>query len=295
MGGSLAAFIAYDGVVNEFTYCSASVRFLRSFKTASLIAFDYLLLELREEDNNYDDLLLAVHQKSANRLLETCLMNGGLYIKVGQGCASINHILPKEYTRTLAALQDKCFPTTREDVQKVFLTDFGQMPEEIFKEFDYKPVAAASLAQVFKGKLQTGENVAIKVFLNIFYIFKTIHLSGVFLFKVQYSDLKKRFYSDLGTIIFLQDIIELFFKDYHFGWILRDVQKNLVQELNFIAEAENSEKCAIHLKRFQFVHVPKVYWDVTKTVRKKILIALATNVGENFKIFKVKDYKNPFF
>ncbi|BFF97592.1 uncharacterized aarF domain-containing protein kinase 5 [Drosophila madeirensis] len=234
--------IGYDGIVNEFTYCGASVRFVRSLKTAGLIAADYLLLS--ENDAEYEPKLKALHQKSAERLLETCLLNGGLYIKVGQGFAAINHILPIEYTSTLSRLQDKCLPTTKADVRKVFQKDFGQLPEEIYEDFNYEPVAAASLAQVFQAKLPSGEQVAVKV---------------------QYSDLQKRFISDLGTIMFLQDIVEFFFKDYNFGWIMRDVRKNLVQEMNFVQEGHNAERCAGDMKKFNFVHVPKVYWPYTKT------------------------------
>ncbi|KAH8239984.1 hypothetical protein KR032_010015, partial [Drosophila birchii] len=243
--GLLAAgggVIGYDGIVNEFTYCGAAVRFVRSLKTAGLIAFDYL--QLSENDAKYATKLKAVHQKSADRLLETCLLNGGLYIKVGQGFAAINHILPVEYTNTLSKLQDHCLPTPKADVQKVFRKDFGKLPEEIYQEFNYKAVAAASLAQVFKAKLSSGEEVAVKV---------------------QYHDLQKRFVSDLGTIIFLQDIVEFFFRDYNFGWILNDLRKNLVQEMNFLQEAKNAERCAKDMKKFNFVCVPKVYWAHTKT------------------------------
>ncbi|KNC26574.1 hypothetical protein FF38_10003 [Lucilia cuprina] len=239
---AFTGFIAYDGLINEFTYSGASIRFMRSVKTASLIAIDYLLLD--ESDPNYDVNIKEVHQRSANRLLETCLLNGGLYIKVGQGFAAINHILPKEYTSTLMKLQDKCLPTSKEDVLKVFKEDFGHEPEYFYSEFDYTPKAAASIAQVFKAKHKNGQDVAVKV---------------------QYGDLQKRFVSDLGTIILLHDVIEFFFKSYNFGWILRDVRKNLVQELNFINEGKNLERCANDLKQFKFVHIPKVYWPETRT------------------------------
>lgn len=95
--------------------------------------------------------------------METCLQNGGLYIKVGQGFAAINHILPKEYTSTLMKLQDKCLPTSKEDVLKVFKDDFGLNPDCFYSEFDYTPKAAASIAQVFKAKLKNGQDVAVKV------------------------------------------------------------------------------------------------------------------------------------
>ncbi|KAH8270514.1 hypothetical protein KR018_011040, partial [Drosophila ironensis] len=237
-----AAVLAYDGIANDFTYCGAAVRFVRSLKTAALIAADYMQLD--EADAEYDKKLKAVHQKSADRLVEACMLNGGLYIKIGQGFASINHILPVEYTSTLSRLQDECLPTSQADVIKVFRSDFGRLPEEIYEDFDYRPVAAASLAQVFRAKLPGGVPVAVKV---------------------QYNDLQKRFISDMGTIIFLHDIIELLFKSYNFGWILKDLRKNLVQELNFVQEGHNAERCAEDLKNFDFVHVPKVHWSHTKT------------------------------
>ncbi|XP_054740156.1 uncharacterized aarF domain-containing protein kinase 5 isoform X1 [Anastrepha obliqua] len=241
--GVFTGFVAYDGVVNEFIYCGATVRFLRSLKTALMIAVDYFQLEQHKSEPDYESQLKNIHLKSAKRLLETCLLNGGLYIKMGQGVAAINHILPKEYTSTLEQLQDKCLPTTKADVQRVFWEDFGKSPESIYDEFDYKPIAAASLAQVFKAKLKSGEEVAVKV---------------------QYGDLQKRFTSDLGTIMFLQDVIEIFFKNYNFGWILRDLRQNLVQELNFENEGQNAERCAKDLKKFKYVHVPHIFWECTK-------------------------------
>lgn len=83
---------------------------------------------------------------------------------------------------------------------------------------------------------------------------------------MQYNDLQKRFVSDLTTIIVLHDIIELVFKDYNFGWMLRDVRNNLVQELNFVNEGKNAERCAKDLRIFNFVYVPKVYWTYTTQV-----------------------------
>jgi len=46
-----------------------------------------------------------IHRRSANRIIHGCMRNGGIYIKVGQGLAAVNHILPKEYTETLSILQ----------------------------------------------------------------------------------------------------------------------------------------------------------------------------------------------
>lgn len=75
------------------------VRFARSLKIGLTISLDYLIAPVM----GYTDS--EIHERSADRIVEGCLRNGGIYIKVGQGLAAINHILPKEYTERLSLLQ----------------------------------------------------------------------------------------------------------------------------------------------------------------------------------------------
>ena len=60
-----------------------------------------------KDSTRYDELLRGCHKRAAELLLQGCLKNGGLYIKLGQGLVSMNHILPKEYLSTLEVLQDQ--------------------------------------------------------------------------------------------------------------------------------------------------------------------------------------------
>lgn len=106
--------------------------------------------------------------------------------------------------------QNECLPRKAEEVKRVFEIEFGQSPEELFADFDYKPIAAASLAQVFRAKTKDGHDVAVKV---------------------QYLDLIDRFSGDFTTILCIQELIKLIHKNYNFGWILRDLRKNLEQVL----------------------------------------------------------------
>lgn len=90
----------------------------------------------------------------------------------------------------------------------MFIKEFGQTPDELFIEFDYNPIAAASLAQVFKAKTKDGHRVAVKV---------------------QYNDLAKRFSGDFSTILILQNLVKFVHKNYNFSWILNDLRETLEQ------------------------------------------------------------------
>ena len=209
-------------------------------------------------------IIKIIHKRSAEKLLNGCLANGGLYIKIGQGLSAINHILPTEYIETLKKLEDKCLTRTRDEVRKLFIQDFGSPPEKIFHSFDYEPIAAASLAQVFRAKTKKGQDVAVKV---------------------QYIDLQRRFQGDIGTILFLQSLVALVHKNYDFGWVLRDLQNSLKMELDFINEGQNSEHAAMDLAKFKFVYIPKVLWEYTN---KRVL---TTEFINGYKISDMESLK----
>jgi aarF domain-containing kinase len=61
----------------------------------------WALWGLEEGTKEYEDTVHPLHQRAADRILDGCLRNGGLYIKLGQGLVCLNHILPNEYLETL--------------------------------------------------------------------------------------------------------------------------------------------------------------------------------------------------
>lgn len=75
------------------------LRFIRSLKIGVTISMDYLIAPVMGCTES------EIHQRSADRIVQGCLQNGGIYIKLGQGLAAMNNILPKEYTKSLSTLQ----------------------------------------------------------------------------------------------------------------------------------------------------------------------------------------------
>jgi len=84
-------------------------RFLRSAWVGALVAVHYKvkLRGLKEGDPGYEEAASKVHREAAEMVRDGCLRNGGLYVKLGQGLAAMNHILPAEYVAVMSYLNDK--------------------------------------------------------------------------------------------------------------------------------------------------------------------------------------------
>lgn len=92
------------------------------------------------------------------------IKNGGLYIKLGQIISQLTFIVPPVYQKVMERCCMDCPQSSMKSIETVIKEDLGHSLGEIFSEFDPKPIASASLAQVHKAKLKSnGDIVAVKV------------------------------------------------------------------------------------------------------------------------------------
>src|SRR6185369_15945773 len=96
------------------------------------------------------------------RLRVACERLGLAFIKIGQILSTRYDLLPADDCRELQGLLDAVPPIPYAEVERLFLQDFGRLPEACFESFDRQPVASASVSQVHQAVLR-GNKVAVKV------------------------------------------------------------------------------------------------------------------------------------
>ena len=142
----------------------------RRFSTLSTlqakIAAAYLFYWLRGWFKSADEqqrLLAETHWRTALRLLDSMSYLRGAAMKVGQTLANFPDIAPREIVETLEKLHYDVPPMHWSLLREMVHNELGDDPENIFAEFDKRAFAAASLGQVHRARLKTGEEVAIKI------------------------------------------------------------------------------------------------------------------------------------
>lgn len=130
------------------------------------IAAAYLFHWLRGWFKNASDnqrLLAETHWRTAVRLLDSMSYLRGAVMKVGQTMANFPDIAPREFVETLERLHFDAPPMHWSLLKEMVHNELGNDPDNLFAEFDTRAFAAASLGQVHRARLKTGEDVAIKI------------------------------------------------------------------------------------------------------------------------------------
>ncbi|HYX16337.1 MAG TPA: AarF/ABC1/UbiB kinase family protein [Nostoc sp.] len=172
----------------------------------------------------------------------TLLDLGPTFIKIGQLFSTRADIFPVEYVEELAKLQDKVPAFSYEQVEATIERELGKKIPELFHNFEPIPLAAASLGQVHKAVLHSGESVVVKV---------------------QRPGLKKLFEIDLQI---LKGITRYFQNHPKWGrgrdWlgIYEECCRILWEEIDYLNEGRNADTFRRNFRGYDWVNVPKVYW-----------------------------------
>ena len=176
---------------------------------------------------------------------ETFLDLGPTFIKVGQLFSTRADLFPSEYVDELSKLQDRVPAFGYEQVEVIIKQDLGKSVTELFRSFDQIPLAAASLGQVHKAQLHSGEEVVVKV---------------------QRPGLKKLFTIDLQI---LKGIARYFQNHPDWGrgrdWmgIYEECCRILWEEIDYLSEGRNADTFRRNFRAYDWVRVPRVYWRYT--------------------------------
>lgn len=100
---------------------------------------------------------------AAVRLREALEEAGGVFVKLGQIAATRIDLLPADVCEELGRMQSRSTPVPAVDVRKVLEAEYRRPVEDVFAEFDWDPLAAASIAQTHTAVLRSGERVVVKV------------------------------------------------------------------------------------------------------------------------------------
>jgi len=203
-------------------------------------------------------------QRIARRYRELAVELGGVLIKLGQFLSVRVDVLPQVVTAELAGLQDEVPPVPLSDIQAVIEAEYKQPVGRVFSALTPTPEAAASLAQVHRARLLTGDSVVVKVQRpQIETIVETdlraIHTATRWL--KRYRPIRKRV-----------DLDRLYAE---FSRTTRD-------ELDFVAEGHNAQRFAENFQGDECVRIPRVY---AETSTRRVLIM------ENVANIKITDFE----
>ena len=177
---------------------------------------------------------------------ETLLHLGPTFIKVGQFFSTRADLFPSEYVEELSKLQDQVPAFGYEQVAAIVQQELGKPIEQIYSYFDPTPLAAASLGQVHRAKLKSGEEVVVKV---------------------QRPGLVRLFTIDLEIG---RGIAEFF--QHHTPWggagrdwigIYEECRRTLWEEVDYLNEGRNADTFRRNIRDMPQIAVPKVYWRYT--------------------------------
>jgi len=184
-------------------------------------------------------------EKQAVWLKEKLIELGPTFIKIGQSMATRADLLPLPFVVELGTLVDSVPPFPNDVAFARIERELGQKINAIYSEFELEPVAAASLGQVYRARLHSGEEVAVKV---------------------QRPNLEATIKGDLLILKKVARFAERFpHLNENADWtgMLREFDTTIHEEMDYVQEGHNAERFRENFTNWKNIHVPRIYWNAT--------------------------------
>lgn len=170
---------------------------------------------------------------------------GPTFVKMGQILSTRPDLLPPEFLHELQKLQDHVHPFSFEQAKDIVETELGRPLSQAYQSFDENPLASASIGQVHRARLITGEDVVVKI---------------------QRPGIQKIIDIDLEIILHIATLMEKHLE----GWntqrptkIVEEFARTLEKELDYGMEAAHTEHFAMQFSQDATIYVPKIYHEAT--------------------------------
>lgn len=206
-------------------------------------------------------------EHSPEELTEDLKKMGPTYVKLGQLLSTRPDLLPPHFMDALATLQDDVEEVEYEIIEDIFREEIGVRISKAFQSFDKKPIASASIGQVHRAVMHSGQIVAVKI---------------------QRPGIRKRFVEDLDTLMNLSEKAESFSKtarSYGVHNVIEELRYILLKELDYTLEAQNLLRLKENLMEFDHLFIPAPIKDYSSSK------VLTMEFVEGNKITKVSPLK----
>ncbi|TYG64721.1 hypothetical protein ES288_D06G130700v1 [Gossypium darwinii] len=222
-----------------------------SFHVLKLTIWQFFFRDIKERAVKFREMLIRL---------------GPFYVKLGQALSTRADILPPVYCQELAKLQDQIPPFPTRIAKKSIEMELGIPISEIFADISPEPIAAASLGQVYKARLHSGELVAVKVQRPGMSLMLTL---DALLFHMIGGQIKRFAKARKDLLVAVNEMV-----------------RHMFDEIDYVLEARNAERFAslyggwpgdghtsnhnakgvntIKNKNAKGIKVPKIYWNLTR-------------------------------
>ena len=196
---------------------------------------------------------------------------GGVLIKMGQFLSARADVLPEEITLELSGLQDEVPPEDFNEIRKLAEAELGASLDEKYQEFNAEPLAAASLGQVHRAKLNSSQVHSAPAWRDV-------------VVKVQRPDIETIIATDLAALRTVSNWLMRYkpiSRRADIPALLSEFSRVLYEEIDYLGEGRNAEIFAENFKDVSGIRVPGVVW--THTTRRVLTL-------EDVYAIKVTDY-----